>query len=109
MVEWQSWQARVPWALAACFMGSIETLLPPAEVIPVWPWQARQLSSCFRGWGPFAWARAWTEMGKETEKEKVSMSKVMKKIEFRLLRFLISSAARWVCLGTVNSRCSFHP
>jgi hypothetical protein len=65
---WQSVQAKIPWALAACFVGSIEMLLPLPEVIPGWPCQARQLSSCLRGWGAFACAGARACAGAPPEK-----------------------------------------
>jgi hypothetical protein len=45
-------QNAVP--LAACLLGSIEMLLPLAEVLPAWPWQARRVSSCLSGWAGFA-------------------------------------------------------
>src|ERR1700733_14730633 len=44
----------------------MEMLLPVDEVIPASPWQARQLSSCFRGCGVFGWALAPIE-SKKTE------------------------------------------
>src|SRR5215471_13281837 len=58
MVEWQSVQPKAPCTLTTCFAGSIEMLLPLAEVIPAWPWHARQFSSCLRGCGGFVCARA---------------------------------------------------
>jgi hypothetical protein len=54
MLAWQSLQLRILWTLAACLAGSIEIVLPFADVIPGWPWQARQLSSCLSGWGEVA-------------------------------------------------------
>jgi hypothetical protein len=67
---WQSVQPNVPWTLAACLAESIEMLLPLAEVIPAWPWQARQLSSCLSGWGDFGWAPARVGISVETNKSK---------------------------------------
>jgi hypothetical protein len=53
-------------------------LLPLAEVIPAWPWQARQFSSCLRGIGNFACARASTDIGPQTERKIAEKSKANK-------------------------------
>jgi len=58
MLKWQSVQPKAPCTLTTCFTGSTEMLLPLAEVIPAWPWHARQLSSRLRGCGGFVCARA---------------------------------------------------
>ncbi len=74
MVVWQSVQPKVPWTLAACLAGSIEMLLPLADVIPAWPWQARQVSSCFSGGGAFGWAPARVGISRQNESRLTSRS-----------------------------------
>jgi len=82
MAVWQSVQPKIPCTLAACFAGSIEMLFPLSDFMPAWPWQARQLSSCLRGWGDcecgFAWDRAQAAGGVQTETRQVAKSNTKK-------------------------------
>src|ERR1700730_12983349 len=55
-VVWQSVQPRIPCWLAEWRAGPMEMLLPLSDFIPAWPWQPRQVSSCFSGWADFAGA-----------------------------------------------------
>ncbi len=97
MAVWQSVQPKVPWTLAACLTGSIEMLLPLAEVIPAWPWQARQVSSCFRGWGAFGWAtnasRCQDANGKKNECKKHRHGRLSSIVRLDLLRVASFSAS----------------
>src|SRR6266700_6520761 len=63
MDVWQSVHPRTAWTLAACFSGGMEMLLPFSDFMSGCPWQARQASSCFRGWGGFSWSRAERDRG----------------------------------------------
>ena len=95
MVAWQSVQPRMPWTLAACLAGSSEMLLPLADVIPGWPWQARQLSSCGRGWGGFACARARVVDNAPVRRKQTEMNKIK-------FGHLTTSAARDARFGKFN-------
>jgi len=94
MLAWQSLQLRVPWTLAACFAGSIDMLLPPAEVIPGWPWQARQLSSCLSGWGDVARALGLAYTSARLDKKECVKNKTKRMNPNRLT---VSAAHRVLC------------